>query len=207
VSARRSRRWLREHRADSYVREARARGYRSRAAFKLIEIDDAERLLRPGARVLDLGAAPGGWSQVAAERVGREGRVVAVDRLPIEPIRGVVVLRGDLAEAAVRDRIGEQLGPAGADLLLCDMAPDLSGVAASDQARMVALGEFALGLAEQYLAGGGDLLMKVFQGEAAETLRAAAAARFAGLAVRKPRASRARSAELYLLARGHRGRG
>jgi len=207
VSARRSRRWLREHRADSYVREARARGYRSRAAFKLIEIDDAERLLRPGARVLDLGAAPGGWSQVAAERVGREGRVVAVDRLPIEPIRGVVVLRGDLAEAAVRDRIGEQLGPAGADLLLCDMAPDLSGVAASDQARMVALGELALGLAEQYLAGGGDLLMKVFQGEAAETLRAAAAARFAGLAVRKPRASRARSAELYLLARGHRGRG
>ncbi len=207
MSARRSRRWLREHRADSYVREARARGYRSRAAFKLIEIDDAERLLRPGARVLDLGAAPGGWSQVAAERVGREGRVVAVDRLPIEPIRGVVVLRGDLAEAAVRDRIGEQLGPAGADLLLCDMAPDLSGVAASDQARMVALGELALGLAEQYLAGGGDLLMKVFQGEAAETLRAAAAARFAGLAVRKPRASRARSAELYLLARGHRGRG
>lgn len=200
-----SRRWLQEHHADPFVQKARAEGLRSRAAFKLMDLDRRLHLLRPGSRVVDLGAAPGGWSQWAAQRVGTRGRVVAVDVLAMTPVEGVTFIQGDFREESVRAAVRAALGGRLADLVLSDMAPNLSGIPAVDQARSVELAELALGLARQALAPGGSFLVKVFQGEGLEAYQRELAAGFAAVQRHKPEASRARSREFYVLARGYAG--
>jgi 23S rRNA (uridine2552-2'-O)-methyltransferase len=154
--------WLRRHVNDPYVHRAKAHGYRSRAAYKLIEIAERDALARPGETVVDLGAAPGGWAQALAGRVGRSGRVVAVDLLEVAPIPGVTVIRGDFSEEAVRDRIREALDGRKLDLVVSDLAPNLSGVSATDQARSIGLCEFALEFARSHLKPQGVFLVKVF---------------------------------------------
>lgn len=196
--------WLRRHVTDPFVRKARDQGFRSRAAFKLTELDDRERLLRPGARVADLGAAPGSWSQVAAARVRPGGRVVAVDLLEIAPIAGVSVIRGDFREAAVRARVRDALGGP-ADVVLCDLAPNLSGIPGVDQARLAELATLAIDFSKACLAPRGGLVIKAFHGEAFDGVRAALDAAFGAVAVRKPAASRGESAETYVVARGLKG--
>ncbi len=199
-----SERWLREHFGDAFVRQAQALGLRSRAAFKLLEIDQRDRLLRPGQTVVDLGAAPGGWAQVAADKVGPGGRVVALDLLPIEPLPGVTVLQGDFTEQAVLDRLLGELDGRPVDLVLSDMAPNMSGMKAVDQPRSALLAELALDCARQVLRPKGDLLLKMFQGEGFDPLLAELRAAFTKVVVRKPKASRPRSREVYLLARNYR---
>ncbi len=199
--AKSSKAWLHRHVTDRYVRQARAQGFRSRAAYKLLEIDRKDRLLRPGMRVLDLGAAPGGWSQVAARKVGPAGRVVAIDLLEITPISGVAVLRGDVREPQARAAAREALGGA-ADLVLCDLSPNLSGIPGVDQARAAELAGLAVELACEVLKPTGALVVKVFQGEAFDEIRALARTAFQTVSVRKPGASRGESRETYLLARG-----
>ena len=199
-----SERWLREHFGDAFVRQAQALGLRSRAAFKLLEINERDRLLRPGQVVVDLGAAPGGWAQVAADKVGKHGRVIALDLLPIEPLAGVTVLQGDFTEQAVLDRLLGELEGRAVDLVLSDMAPNLSGMKAVDQPRAALLAELALECAREVLRPGGDLLLKMFQGEGFDPLLAELRAAFAKVVVRKPKASRPRSREVYLLARNYR---
>jgi 23S rRNA (uridine2552-2'-O)-methyltransferase len=192
------------HVADPYVRKARAAGYRSRAAFKLAEIDRADRLFAPGQCVVDLGAAPGGWSQIAVERVGPAGRVIAVDLLEMAPLAGVTIVRGDFTDEAVLRAVALALGGERADLVLSDMAPNLSGVAASDQARSLHLCELALEFAVGHLKPGGGLLVKAFQGEGFPEFLRRLRTGFARVDSRKPGASRSRSSEMYLLARGPR---
>jgi len=201
AQAKRRRSWLREHRADSYVQSAHAQGYRSRAAFKLIEIADRDGLLGAGWVVVDLGAAPGGWSQVAARRVLPAGRVVAVDRLPMAPLPGVSLIEGDMRELATARSISAALGGARADLVMSDLAPDLTGVKVSDAANVLELGNCAIDVARTLLAPGGALLLKTFHGEALERLRVVLGTVFRRVVVRKPDASRSRSSELYLLGR------
>ncbi len=192
--------WMRRHLTDSYVRRAQEAGYRSRAAYKLLEIDRRDRLFRPGMRVLDLGAAPGGWAQVAAARVQPGGHVVAVDLLEIAPIPGVTVLRGDLSDPGVREVAAAALGGP-ADLVLCDLSPKLSGIASADQARAAALVETALAFARALLRPEGAFLCKIFHGEAYPELLEALKAGFEAVQVRKPAASRNTSRETYVLAR------
>jgi len=199
VAKRRSE-WLRRHVTDPYVRRAQDAGYRSRAAFKLLEIDRRDRLFRPGMRVLDLGAAPGGWAQVAAARVQPGGRVVAVDLLEIAPIPDVMVLRGDLSDPALRAAAAAGLGGP-ADIVLCDLSPNLSGIASADQARAAALVETALAFARTLLRAEGVFLCKIFHGEAYPGLLEAVKAGFESVQVRKPAASRSESRETYVLAR------
>lgn len=205
-----SQRWLARQAADPYVARAKALGYRSRAAFKLAEIDDRHRLLKPGMTVLDLGAAPGGWSQVAAARVragpGEEGkgRVVAADLAPIDPIAGVTVLRLDVHEPGAAAALRAALGGR-ADLLLSDMAPPASGHPATDRPRSAALVEAALDLAGELLRPGGMLLAKLLQGGEEAGLVARFKAEFLSVRRLKPRASRSESAEIYLLATGFGG--
>jgi len=196
-----SKQWLRRHVTDGYVRQARARGYRSRAAFKLLEIDAREKLLRQGAYVLDLGAAPGGWSQVAAAKVGPAGRVVAIDLLEFAPISGVKTLRGDVRDAGLREELRAMLGGP-ADLVLSDLSPNISGIPGVDQARAAELVELAAALAVKLLKPSGALLVKVFQGEAFEGIVANLRGAFRSVSVRKPGASRGESRETYLVARG-----
>ena len=195
------RRWVKEHRDDPYVRRAKAAGYRSRAAWKLTEIAEREGLFRAGQRVVDLGAAPGGWSQVAACRVGPQGRVVALDLLPMEPLPGVCVVQGDFNDTGVRAHLRDALGGE-ADLILSDMAPNLGGIGAVDAARCLSLAEAVLSVAPQWLAAGGALLLKVFEGAEIHSVRRRMARDFSSVRVRKPAASRARSSEVYLVARG-----
>ncbi len=197
-----SKAWLREHREDPYVQRAQREGYRSRACYKLLELDDRDRLLRPGMTVVDLGSAPGGWSQVAVERIGHHGRVVASDILPMDSIAGVSFIQGDFAEDEVFEQILAEIGEEGADLVISDMAPNMSGMAAVDQPRAMYLVELALDLAGHTLKPGGSFLAKVFQGEGFEALLADARARFDRVLTRKPEASRPRSREVYLLAQG-----
>jgi 23S rRNA (uridine2552-2'-O)-methyltransferase len=191
--------WLRRHVNDPYVHRARAQGYRSRAAYKLIEIAERDALARPGDTVVDLGAAPGGWAQALAERVGRSGRVVAVDLLEVAPIPGVTVIRGDFSEEAVRDRIREALDGRALDLVVSDLAPNLSGVSATDQARSMDLCEAALEFAKVHLKPQGAFLVKAFQGAGYPEFLAAMRGAFVTVASRKPGASRERSSEMYLL--------
>ena len=197
--------WMRAHVRDPYVRRARDSGYRSRAAFKLIEILDRDRLVRPGMTVVDLGAAPGSWSQVVAERVGGAGRVVAVDLTAIEPLAGVTVVQGDFRDPGIAAAVDRLLGGGRCDLVISDMSPNLSGIADADQARSLELCELALGFARRNLKQQGSLLVKVFQGagypEFLQSMRAA----FETVASRKPGASRERSSEMYLLGRRLRG--
>jgi 23S rRNA (uridine2552-2'-O)-methyltransferase len=194
-------RWLQEHFADPFVKKAKAQGFRSRAIYKLEELDQRERLLRAGQVCLDLGAAPGAWSQYAARRVGPKGRVVATDILPMDPIVGVEFVQGDFREAAVVAALRALLPERGVDLLLSDMAPNLSGIDAVDQPRAMYLAELALDTAEQVLKPGGAALIKVFQGSGFTELLTAARGRFSKVRTLKPEASRARSPELYLLAK------
>ncbi len=200
-----SRTWLREHREDPYVQQAQREGYRSRACYKLLEILERDRLLRPGMTVLDLGSAPGGWSQVAAERVGPRGRVIASDILAMDALAGVEFIQGDFTEEEVVNRILAVLDGAGADLVLSDMAPNMSGLSAVDQPRSMYLVELALDLARGALAPGGALVAKVFQGEGFDELLREVRSVFERVAIRKPRASRPRSREVYLVATGFRG--
>lgn len=197
-----SKAWMQEHVNDPYVQRANAEGYRSRAAYKLMEIDDRDHLVRPGMVVVDLGAAPGSWAQVAVQRSGPRGRVLALDLLPIEPIPGVDFLQGDFLEDAVLAEFEGRLGGAEVDLVMSDMAPNMSGMAVIDQARSIHLGELALDFASRHLKPGGNFLVKVFQGEGFMEYRQEVAKAFRTVQVRKPKASRDRSAEVYLLGQG-----
>ena len=198
-----NRRWLSEHFNDPYVKQAQKHGYRSRAVFKLQEIDERDRILRVGCRVVDLGAAPGGWSQYAAEQVGRKGQVIATDILDMEPIEGVTFIRGDFREEAVFQRLLESIGASdGADLVISDMAPNISGMGSVDQPRAMYLVELAVDLAQNVLKSNGDLLIKVFQGEGFDALIRTLRQSFDKVLIRKPKASRPRSREVYVLARG-----
>ena len=198
-----SSRWLQRHFDDAYVYKAQQAGYRSRAAFKLLEINERDRILRPGMTVIDLGAAPGGWSQVAAAAVGPKGRIVALDILPMNPLADVTFLQGDFREQTVFDQL-LSLVPAGeVDLVISDMAPNISGLKAVDQPRAMYLAELALDMAKKVLAPGGSLLVKVFQGEGTDDFRRELQHSFAKLVTRKPKASRAESREAYLLASGY----
>ena len=194
-----SRRWLKAQRDDPWTRRARTEGYRGRAAYKLIELDRKDRLLRRGMRVVDLGAAPGSWSQYAATRVGERGRVVASDRLAMEPIPGVTFIEGDFREDAVLESILDAVG-GGADLVMSDMAPNLSGVDAVDQPASMALTELAHDLAVRILEADGTFLTKMFQGEGSDAFVKTLRGDFGTVRVRKPEASRDRSREVYVLA-------
>jgi 23S rRNA (uridine2552-2'-O)-methyltransferase len=182
------------------VRKARAQGYRSRAAFKLIEVNSRERLLIPGFRVVDLGAAPGGWSQVAAEKVGPRGRVVAIDLLEVAPLPGVVVLQGDFRDPALHAELASAAGGK-LDVALSDLSPNLSGIASTDQARAAELVRLALDFSTEHLKAEGSLLVKVFQGTEFEEVLRDTRQRFQKVRVLKPAASRDESRETYLLAR------
>ncbi|HET9337755.1 MAG TPA: RlmE family RNA methyltransferase [Casimicrobiaceae bacterium] len=197
--------WLHEHVNDPYVKEAQRRGYRSRAAFKLLELDERDKLMRPGIAAVDLGAAPGSWSQVLHERLGPKGRVVGVDLLPMHPLRGVEVIQADFATDAGLAAVESALGGRPVDLVVSDMAPNLSGIDAVDQARSVGLAELALAFAEQHLQPGGDFAVKVFQGSGLAPLEKAVRERFAKAYVRKPKASRDRSREVFLVGKGYKG--
>lgn len=192
---------MREHVNDSYVQLAKKEGWRSRAAFKLMEIDDKDRLLKPGEVVVDLGATPGGWSQVAAKRVGARGMVVALDLLEMEPIHGVDFIQGDFREDVVLHQLESRLDNRKIGLVLSDMAPNMSGVPLVDQARVMHLAELGLEFSRAHLKPDGAFLVKVFQGTDYETFLKSAREAFKTVAVRKPQASRDRSAELYLLCR------
>ena len=198
--SRSSARWLKEHFADPYVQKAQSEGWRSRAVFKLEEIDRRAKLHKPGAVCLDLGAAPGAWSQYAARRVGAGGRVVATDILPMAELQGVEFVQGDFREAEVFDRLAALLPGRPVDVLLSDMAPNLSGVDAIDQPRSMYLAELALEMATRILKPGGHALIKVFQGSGFVELLQAARGRFGRVKLLKPQASRTRSPEIYLLA-------
>lgn len=192
---------VRRGRNEAYARMARQAGYRSRAVYKLMEIDRRDHLFRPGQTVLDLGAAPGGWSQYAAQRVGASGVVIAVDHAPMQPPAGVQVLAGDAASTALRARFLESFGNRRCDLVLSDMAPKISGIRAADQARSLALAKLALDWALEALHPAGALLVKVFQDPGTAALRTEFRRHFQRVQVRKPAASRGRSREFYLLAR------
>lgn len=200
-----SSRWLQEHVSDPYVKRAQREGYRARSAYKLLELDERDRLLRPGMTVVDLGAAPGGWSQVAAAAVGEKGRVVASDILPMDAIRGVEFIQGDFREEAVLAQILAAIGDGQADLVLSDMSPNLSGVAPADQAASIYLLELALDLAGRVLKPGGDLVGKLFQGVGSDEYLKQLRQAFTKVSIRKPDSSRARSREVYFVARGFKG--
>jgi 23S rRNA (uridine2552-2'-O)-methyltransferase len=191
--AKSSKEWLRRHVSDSYVRKARQEGYRSRAAYKLLELDQKHSLFKPGMTVLDLGAAPGGWSQVAAQKVMPGGRVVAIDVLEIAPISGVTTIKGDFRQVSIENR---------ADVVLSDVSPNLSGIANVDQARLLELGLSAIELCAKLLKRDGVFVVKAFHGEAFDELRERLAAVFTKVKVAKPSASRGESAETYVVARG-----
>lgn len=196
-----SRQWLERQRNDPYVKRAQREGYPSRAAYKLLEIQEKDRLLRPGMRVLDLGAAPGSWSMIAARLVGPTGRVVALDLLPMEPLAGVTTLQGDFRESEVLDRLLQTLGGEPLDLVLSDMAPNIAGVATVDQPRAMYLAELTVALAREQLKPGGSLVVKVFQGSGFDELLTEIRRGFSRVASRKPRSSRPESRELYLVAK------
>ncbi len=197
--------WLREHVNDTFVQRAKAEGYRSRAAFKLMEIDERDHLIRPGEIVVDLGATPGGWSQVVAKRQKGNGRVIALDLLELEPLHGVEFIRGDFREESVLQILETMLAGAKVGLVLSDMAPNMSGVAVSDQARVMHLAELGLEFSQNWLKPDGAFLVKVFHGHGYEDFVKAMRQVFKSVATRKPDASRDRSPEVYLLGRGVKG--
>ena len=200
-----SKAWLKEHRDDQYVQRAQREGYRSRACYKLLELQEKDRLIRPGMKVLDLGSAPGGWSQVAVEQVGHRGRVIASDILPMDSLAGVEFIQGDFTEDSVFEEILAAIGDDPVDLVISDIAPNMSGVNAVDQPRSMYLVELALDMARQVLAPGGSFVAKVFQGEGFDDLIRDARATFGKVLTRKPQASRPRSREVYLVAKDFRG--
>lgn len=200
-----SQNWLREHFNDPYVKMAQKDGYRSRASYKLLEIQEKDRILRPGNTVIDLGAAPGGWSQVTSRVLGDKGRLIASDILEMDSIPDVTFIQGDFTEDSVLAQILEAVGNHPVDLVISDMAPNMSGVKLADQARAMYLCELALDLAGQVLRPGGDFLIKIFQGEGFDVYHKQVRTMFDKVQMRKPLSSRDRSREQYLLARGFRG--
>ena len=196
-----NRAWIHEHVTDPYVQRAKAEGWRSRAVFKLSEIDAREHLLKPGMTVVDLGAAPGSWSQYAVKQIQPGGRLLALDILEMTPIHGVDFIQGDFREEAVLRQFEAELGGRPVHLVLSDMAPNMSGVQMTDQARVMDLAELTLAFAADHLAAGGDMLVKVFQGAGYMALREEMRRVFEVILVRKPDASRGRSAETFLLGR------
>jgi 23S rRNA (uridine2552-2'-O)-methyltransferase len=202
-----SKQWMREHVNDVYVRRAKSEGYRSRAAYKLLEIIARDKLLRPGMVVVDLGATPGGWSQVAQAQVGAHGLVIALDVLAMAPLPGVKFVQRDFSEDATVTVLEQALAGRKVDLVLSDMSPNISGISMSDQARVMHLAELALEFSAQHLKPGGNLLVKVFQGAGFQEFFRAMRGGFRDVATRKPAASRGRSSELYLLGRGFSGGG
>lgn len=202
-----SKAWMQEHVNDPYVRRAQAEGMRSRAAYKLQQLAERDKLLKPGMTVVDLGSAPGGWSQVAGRIAGVTGRVVAVDLLDMTPVAGATFIHGDFGEDAVLAEVKKAIGGGGVDLVLSDMAPNISGVASVDQARSVGLAELALDFAVNHLKPQGNFLVKVFQGSGFDALVADIRSRFVQVMIRKPEASRSRSSEVYIVAKGLKARG
>lgn len=200
-----SHRWLREHFNDPYVKQSQKDGYRSRASYKLQELQEKDRLFKPGMTVVDLGAAPGGWSQVAAELVGHKGRVLASDILPMDALAGVDFVQGDFTEEKVFNELLEKLGDERADLVISDMAPNMSGIRAADQPAAMYLVELAVDMARQTLKPGGAFVAKVFQGEGFDELIRDLRSQYQMVVTRKPGASRPRSREVYVVARGFKG--
>jgi 23S rRNA (uridine2552-2'-O)-methyltransferase len=197
-----SRQWLHRHVTDPYVQRSKREGYRSRSAYKLTEIDDKDRILKPGQVVVDLGAAPGGWSQVLAQRLGGSGTIVAIDLLPMQPVAGVTFIQADFTTQKGLREVRAALGERQVDVVLSDMAPNLSGIAVSDQARSMTLAELAFEFAQLHLKRDGAFLVKIFQGAGYDDYLKSLRRAFLKVAVRKPDASRDESAEQYLLARG-----
>jgi 23S rRNA (uridine2552-2'-O)-methyltransferase len=197
--------WLQEHVSDPYVKQAQKDGYRSRASYKLIQLNEKDRLIRPGMVIVDLGSAPGGWSQVAAKLAGAKGKVIATDILPMDPLNGVEFVLGDFTEEAVLSEILAHLDNRKPDLIICDMAPNISGIDVTDQASSMYLVELALDMARQVLKPGGDFVAKVFQGAGSDAYLKELRSSFEKLQIRKPAASRPRSREVYTVAKGFKG--
>lgn len=195
-----SKAWMQEHVSDEFVKRANKEGYRARAAYKLMEIDDRDKLIRPGMVVVDLGAAPGSWSQVVMQRLKGQGKVIALDLLEMSPIPGVTFIQGDFREDSVLAELESHLAGKPVDLVISDMAPNISGISSMDQARMAHLIELALDFSAQWLKPGGHLLVKVFAGSGVDELVKAMRGQFRQVVTRKPKASRDRSSEVYLLA-------
>jgi len=197
--------WLQQHVNDPYVKQAQKDGYRSRASYKLIQLNEKDKLIRPGMLIVDLGSAPGGWSQVAAKLVGAKGKVIATDILPMDPLENVDFILGDFTEQAVVDRILARLENRKPDLIICDIAPNISGIDVADQASSMYLVELALDMARQVLKPKGDFVAKVFQGAGSEAYLKELRRSFEKLLIRKPAASRPRSREVYVVAKGFKG--
>ncbi|MCG7927039.1 MAG: 23S rRNA (uridine(2552)-2'-O)-methyltransferase RlmE [Candidatus Thiodiazotropha taylori] len=195
-----SRKWLDRHFNDTYVKQAQKAGYRSRAAFKLLEIQEKDKLIKPGMKVVDLGAAPGGWSQIARDLVGEKGQVFALDILPMDPIAGVEFIQGDFREAEPLESLRNLLDGAAIDLVISDMAPNVTGMASVDQPRSIYLCELALDFARETLKPGGGFVAKVFQGEGFDDYLREVRSAFTRVVSRKPDSSRAKSREIYLVA-------
>jgi len=195
-------RWLREHFSDEYVLKSQKDGYRSRASYKLIELDDKDKLIRPGATVVDLGAAPGGWSQVAVQRVGHKGRVIASDILSMDGIAGVDFVEGDFTDEKIYGQILKVIEGARVDLVISDMAPNMSGIKAVDQPASMYLAELAYEMALTVLSPGGAFVTKIFMGEGFDQYMRDARKTFKKVLTRKPAASRPRSPEVYMIAKG-----
>jgi len=200
-----SSRWLQEHVNDPYVKQAQKEGYRARSSYKLLELNERDRLIRPGMSVLDLGSAPGGWSQVAAALVGAKGRVLATDILPMAPLKNVDFIQGDFREESVLERILAHLNGALVDLIISDIAPNISGISSADQAASIYLLELALDMARRVLKPGGNFVAKMFQGAGSDEYLKELRGAFEKVTIRKPEASRPRSREVYVVARGFRG--
>jgi len=196
-----SKRWLSEHFDDPYVKLAQQKGMRSRSAFKLLELQEKYQLIRPGMTIVDLGAAPGGWCQLVRSVLGEKGRVIGLDILPMEPLHGVLFLQGDFTEDGPLSELEQALEGQAVDLVLSDMAPNMSGMATIDQARAMYLAELALEFVKLHLKPGGDFVVKLFHGEGFDTYVREVRSLFGKVQVRKPKASRPRSREVYLLAR------
>jgi 23S rRNA (uridine2552-2'-O)-methyltransferase len=194
--------WLQEHVNDPYVKQAQKDGYRSRASYKLIQLNEKDKLIRPGTLIVDLGSAPGGWSQVAGRLAGEKGRVLATDILPMEPVKNVEFIQGDFTDESVLNAILDRLGGAKPDLILCDIAPNISGVDSADQASSMYLVELALDFARRVLKPKGDFVVKVFQGAGSDDYLKDLRTSFEKVLIRKPAASRPRSREVYAVARG-----
>ncbi|OAH99919.1 23S rRNA (uridine(2552)-2'-O)-methyltransferase RlmE [Methylomonas methanica] len=197
-----SQQWMQEHFQDEYVKKAQAMGYRSRAVFKLIEIQEKDKIIKPGINIVDLGAAPGGWSEYVSKIVGKKNKVIALDLLAIDPIDGVDFIQGDFREDDVLEQLYKVLDGEPVHLLLSDMAPNMSGSREMDQPRAIYLGELALDAAQHILAKGGTFLIKMFQGAGFDEYYNQVRQQFSSVVIRKPKASRARSNEVYILAKG-----
>ena len=205
VRSKNSKQWLREHFDDAYVKKRQADGYRSRASYKLLEVQGKDRLIKPGMTVIDLGASPGGWSQVAAELVGVKGKAISNDILPMDHIKGVNFIQGDFTEKAIFDSILKELAGSAADLVISDLAPNISGIKEIDQPRAMHLSELALDMAKSVLNPDAHFLVKVFQGEGFKAFHGDLGKSFRAIKIRKPLASRTRSREIYVLAKGFLG--